>query len=395
MNLLPLLASIATLGGTADLSPLTTQGTNIVDRGGQTITLRGVNLGSWFVPEMWMTPWKQEPPVGSNDPKIEDSFGLWNRYQSRLGPEAMKRIKTAWRDNWITPADFARLKAAGFNHVRIPFSYTLLEEPGGMQRLRQAVNEAASVGLYSVLDMHGVPGGQNGDHTSGHKGQNQLWFDVESITKMEQVWTTLAREFGQDPKVAMFDLMNEPFGAPNPAMLHLVYDRVIRAVKKVAPKKIILVDDGYKGFETTPHPNLAQWTNVVFSLHFYNFDAKSTEDQIQRMKDRQPKVKELLAFRNAPLYIGEFNLEPHGDPASMAAVVKGFDSMGWSWAIWTYKAVNANGPMGQWGVFRNPAKIAQIDPFLDDEATSIAKIRKLRTEQLEPCPGLLSVFAKV
>ncbi len=393
MPVTTLLATLLVLNPATALLPLTTRGTSIVDSHGTPFSLRGANLGSWFVPEMWMTPWKQEPPAGSKLPKIEDAFGLWNCFETRLGANAMNRVRNSWRSNWITPSDFARIKAAGMNHVRIPFSFTLLDEIDGLTTLRRAVDEAAKTGLYSVLDMHGVPGGQNGDHTSGHKGQNELWFKVENITRMESYWTRLGREFGNDPKVAMFDLMNEPFGAPNPAMLHLVYDRVIRAVRKVAPTKILLVDDGYKGFETTPHPNLARWTNVVFSLHLYNFDAKSTSDQIQAVKGREAKVKELQGFRDSPLYIGEFNLEPHGDPASMRAVINEFDSMGWSWAIWTYKAVNANGPMGQWGIFRMPGKIAQIDPFTDDEATTIARIKTLRTERLEACPRLLETFA--
>ena len=209
-----------------------------------------------------MTPWQDKPPAGSDLPKIEDHVSLWKVVEKRFGTDGMLRVRNAWRDNWITDDDFKRIKDAGFNHVRVPFLDSLLEEPGGLGMLHKAVTMAAQHGLYSVLDMHGTPGSQNSSDHSGQVNKNRLWYDVENIAKMETDWATLGREFGSNPNVAMFDLMNEPMGAPNPAMLAIVYDRVYRAVRKTAPNKVIVIEDGYKGFETTVHPNLAGWTNV-------------------------------------------------------------------------------------------------------------------------------------
>jgi hypothetical protein len=175
-------------------------------------------------------------------------------------------------------------------------------------------------------------------------------------------------------------------------MLHLVYDRVIRAVRMVAPNKVVLVDDGYKGFETTPHPNLANWTNVAFSLHFYNFDAKSPEDHSKALSDRMPKLKELQGYRNAPVYAGEFNVEPHGSPEATRGMIEGFDKAGWSWAMWTYKTMAVEGPMGQWGLYSLAGKPDAIDPFRDSEADMIRKIAQVRTENMRPAKGLLEML---
>ena len=299
------------------LPALTAKGTDIVGPDGIPVRLRGVNLGGWLVEEMWMTPWQDKPPAGSNLPKVEDDVSLWKLVEGRFGHDGMIKVREAWRDNWITESDFANIKQAGFNHVRLPFLDSLLSESTGLARLHSAVDLAAKYGLYTILDMHGAPGHQNVSDHSGEVNKNRLWFDVENITKMEDDWATLGREFGTDPNVAGFDLMNEPMGAPNPAMLFLVYDRVYRAIRKTAPTKLIIIEDGYKGFDTTPHPNLAQWTNVVYSLHFYNFDAKKPEDHLKALKSHEPKDKELQGYRQTPLYIGEFNLEPHGTPEAM------------------------------------------------------------------------------
>jgi len=389
--MITMLLSVAHLAavGRGQLPALHANGTEIVTEDGRPITLRGINLGGWLVEEMWMTPWQDQPPTGSTLPKIEDHVSLWKVVETRLGHDSMVRVREAWRDSWITDADLARIKESGFNQVRIPFLDSLLAEPNGLERLHQAVTMAAKHGLYSVLDMHGAPGGQNNSDHSGQVNRNRLWYDVENITKFEELWTSLGREFGNDPNVAMFDLMNEPMGAPNPAMLAIVYDRVYRAVRKTAPTKLLLIEDGYKGFETTVHPNLAQWTNVVYSLHFYNFDAKTPSDHLSSLQKHEKRDKELQGYRQTPLYIGEFNLEPHGTPQAMHDVTHEMDTNGWSWAMWTYKTDAKGGPMGQWGFYRRTGKPVPLDPYQDSEAQLISKMKGERTENFEAVAGLV------
>jgi len=387
-----LAAAVAATTPQTQLPPLTTKGTDLVRPDGTPVRLRGVNLGGWLVEEIWMTPWQDTPPAGSDLPKIEDHVSLWNLVEKRFGHEGMIKVRDAWRDNWITDSDFARIKSDGFDHVRIPFLDSLLAEPGGLARLHSAVQTAAKHGLYTVLDMHGAPGGQNSSDHSGQVNRNRLWFDVENIAKMESLWAILGREFGNDPNVAMFDLMNEPMGAPNPAMLAIVYDRVYRAVRKTAPTKVIMMEDGYKGFDTTVHPNLAGWTNVAYSLHFYNFDAKAPEDHLKALKSHEKKDIELQGYRQTPLYIGEFNIEPNSSPEAMRDLTKEMTANGWSWAMWTYKTDAKGGPMGQWGLYRRPGKPAPLNPYTDSEADLIAKMKGIRTENFESAPGIVEIL---
>lgn len=361
------------------LVPIHTDGQSLATPDGKRILLRGVNFGSWFVEEIWMTPWKNKESA-SGPETVRDHDSLWGTIENRLGKDSMIRIRNAWRDNWITDEDFKRVKAMGMNHVRLPILHDLIDEPGGMDRLKSAVAMAKKAGLYVVLDMHGCPGGQSNEHHTGKENRNRLWFDVQNIAEMERKWTTLATAFRNDPTVAIYDIMNEPMGAPNPAMLHLVYDRVIRAIRKVDPNKVVLVDDGYKGFDTTPHPNVPGWTNVAFSLHFYNFDAKAPEDHYAtRVKD-DVKIKELQGYRNAPIYVGEFQLEPQYSAKGMKDFTGELTKQGWSWAVWAWKACGAEATVGQWGLYRPGGAYEVADPFHDSESELIRKIKKFRTE---------------
>ena len=99
---------------------------------------------------------------------------------------AEKTLKAHW-DSWITEADFVAIAAAGYvrraspsifavvdeffrlNHVRLPIGYWAWEvgpgEPyiqGQLPYLRNAVTWASDNGLKLILDLHGVPGSQNG-----------------------------------------------------------------------------------------------------------------------------------------------------------------------------------------------------------------------------------------
>jgi hypothetical protein len=67
-------------------------------------------------------------------------------------------------------------------------------------------------------------------------------------------------------------------------------------------------------------------------------------------------------------------------------------SLGWSWAMWTYKTDSKGGPMGQWGLYSRPTKPAPLDPYQDSEADLIAKMKGVRTENFQPAPGILAAF---
>lgn len=379
-------------GAAKGLPRLRAEGIRIVDKAGNPVVLRGINLGGWLLQEMWMCPFVQNPPEGSDYKRIPDHVTLWKTFEQRLGPKDAAAVERAWRNNWITEPDFARIKEAGFNHVRIPFLYSVAESASGMEDLRKAVQWAGDAGLYVILDMHGTPGSQSNDHTTGEAGRNRYFYDNTMVRHSERVWEKVAKEFGSNPSVAAFDLINEPSGAPNPATLHLVHNRLYQAVRKAAPDTIVIVEDGFKGLDTTPHADVANWTNVVYSIHIYHFDAKSPQGHIENLNNQLPRIKELRGYRNAPVYIGEFNIEPHSTAETMATYTKTLDDSELSWALWTYKTVAPGGPMGYWGLWRDPRPANCVDPFADSAETAIRKMTQYRTENLEPVSELKDVF---
>src|SRR5207237_4255226 len=105
------------------LSWLKTDSGRIVDETGKTVVLRGINLGGWLIEETWMMPFKTHPEEGSPFLPIKDRVSLWRTFEIIFCTADMNRIRTALRNAWITDADFAKIKAAGLNCVRLPFVF--------------------------------------------------------------------------------------------------------------------------------------------------------------------------------------------------------------------------------------------------------------------------------
>ena len=77
---------------------------------------RGVNAGSWFVPERWMfEKWEcSELWAGTNKDVVKDLHTL----SKELGLEEIsRRMKRHW-STWLTQPDFAVMASQGINHVR-------------------------------------------------------------------------------------------------------------------------------------------------------------------------------------------------------------------------------------------------------------------------------------
>jgi endoglucanase len=208
--------SATTLDKSAAITPLHTQGAQIVNAAGRTVTITGVN---WFGFE-----------TGTFAPD-----GLWSRnYKSMLH----------------------QIVASGFNAIRLPYSNALFgpnNTPNGidyqlnpdLQGLRglalmdKIVDTATSDGLMVILDQHRPD--QNGQSCLPYSGDltEQQWISD---------WTMLASHYRDNPMVVGGDLHNEPcdpatWGDGNPQTdWRLMAEQAGDAILKVNPNWLIIVE---------------------------------------------------------------------------------------------------------------------------------------------------------
>lgn len=184
--------------------------------------MRGVNLGGWLVLEPWITPSLFYQFLDQETPATDE-----RTFCAMLGPAESRRQLEAFRDAWVTEETFAKLKRIGINTVRLPYGYWAYGDqsefcPGvsSIEYVDKAVAWAEKHGLRVVLDLHGVPGSQNGFDNSGDSHKPPFgtpldahdWLSSENSQTAIDILTRVAARYANSSAVVQMGLVNEPIG---------------------------------------------------------------------------------------------------------------------------------------------------------------------------------------
>ncbi len=189
---------------------LHTRGQDMVDEDGNKVLLRGVGLGNWLLPEGYMWKFGQ---AGDRPRTIEKLVS------DLIGPEKADEFWLAFRENYITEADIARIAQLGFNSVRPALNarrfLTEGEDPTyvdeGFELLDNLVGWCRKHGIYVIIDMHGAPGGQTGANIDDSPNDEPgLFMDPRNQDLLIDLWVKIAERYKDEPTVAAYDLLNEP-----------------------------------------------------------------------------------------------------------------------------------------------------------------------------------------
>ncbi len=325
------------------------------------VVLHGVNLGGWMVLETWLSPF--------SDPDEQLAYSdILSILTERFGKGKANDLMTLYMDHFITESDFAVIRELGFNCVRIPFWYrnfmtergewltASLNQNPGFLRLDWALEQCRQNGLYAILDMHGAPGGQSSNQSTGTIGQLNLYQSEQAQKTMETLWIAIAKRYQDNPYVAAYDIMNEPqnnthagkppWDSASIKQTNQVYDRMIQAIRKVDTRHIITVE-GIWSLNHLPHPKTYGWQNMMYQLHIYDTEPQQIAD----------RVKELLAARKewgVAVYVGEYN---SAEKERLASDLYRRHNI--SRTKWTYKTVGRD--WDNWGLFNK--SFEKLDPY--------------------------------
>lgn len=345
----------------------------LVNEDGEKIVLNGVNIGNWFLWETWM---------GFVPEYTED----WAHYDTlevlteRFGEEKTAEIEKTFMDNFITEDDIAQIEKLGFNCVRVPFWYrNFMNEDGtwltsnhndnpGFQRLDWLIEVCEKYGIYIILDMHGAPGGQSKNHSTGKAGRNELYEVKEKMDTCVELWTTIAERYKDNEVIAVYDLLNEPqnnsgytgdysweAGTPEAAsQTNKAYDILYKAIRKTDENHIISFE-GIWSTEVLPNPEECGYENVMYQLHIYDRDKHMINYRVNELR----KIRKNW---NVAVYNGEYN---NGEYEYFAQMLYKFCDI--NRTKWNYKTFNAG---SQWGIFnqnvsRIDIKTASYDEILE------------------------------
>ncbi|KAG0149057.1 hypothetical protein CROQUDRAFT_669529 [Cronartium quercuum f. sp. fusiforme G11] len=224
----------------------------------------GVNLGGWLVLEPFIVPYLFEKfnDINSTNPTVVDEWTLSAALGADLATTLEKHYKT-----FITEKDFADIAAAGLNWVRLPVGWWMIETWQGEPFLEgvafkyfvKALNWARKYGLRVNLDLHAVPGSQNGYNHSGRLGKINFLVGLMGVANAQRTlnYIRTLTEFVSQPQyvnvVPMFSVLNEALvqkiGADQIRAFYLQVYNMVRSITGYGLGKgpMIVIHDGFTG----------------------------------------------------------------------------------------------------------------------------------------------------
>ncbi|GAB7354663.1 hypothetical protein MBLNU459_g5090t1 [Dothideomycetes sp. NU459] len=305
-----------------------------------------------------------------------------------LGQEKYDFFFDKWLEYFFTAADAAFFASKGLNCLRLPFNYHHFEDDmrprelklSGFKHLDRVIDICAAHGIYTILDMHTVPGGQNGDwHSDNASTRAAFWDHRDHQDRTVWLWERIADRYRGNAWVAGYNPINEPCD-PEHVRLPRFYERIEKAIRKVDPDHILWLDGNtfameWKGFdEALP--------NSVYALHDYTTMGfpkgevfRGSEEQKQKLERQFCRKAEIMYRLKTPIWNGEFGpvyanplLDPDHVEVNKARFgvldeqLSIYDKYQIHWSIWLYKDIGVQGmvhvnPESKW--------MRTIAPFLE------------------------------
>ena len=242
-----------------------------------TMPVRGVNIGGWLSIEPWITPslfssW-------TTHDNVIDEYTL----SSTLGASKAASTLEKHYSSFVTEQTFKDIQAAGIDHVRIPFSYWAVTTYNGdpyvpkisWRYLLRGIEWARKCGIRVNLDLHGLPGSQNGWNHSGRQGPIGWLNGTDGALNGQRaldIHDQLSKFFAQ-PRyknvVTLYGLVNEP------KMTYLDTSTVLNwtssaidIIRNNNVSAVIVFGDGFMGLDKW-QGQLQNFDNLLLDVHQY------------------------------------------------------------------------------------------------------------------------------
>lgn len=342
----------------SDLPWLRVSGADLVDEDGRTVRLTGVGLGGWMNMENFITGYP------GNEENIRRVL------RDRMGDEAYNAFFDEFYTAFFDEADAAFVASLGMNSVRIPVNYRHFEDDArpfelkeeGFARLDRVITALGRHGVYSIIDLHALPGRQNQHwHSDNPTHIAQFWQHPHFQDRVVHLWEALADRYKDRPEVAGYNPINEP-ADPTGEVLPLFYDRLEKAIRAIDPRHILFLDGNKYSTDFSFLDRRAEpLPNTVYTAHDYalpgitsatEYPGHTRGEYFDRSVVEQTFLRrtEYMRRTGTPIWIGEFGpvySEDRGQDVWRYQLLRDqleiYREHGASWALWTYKDIGLQG----------------------------------------------------
>ncbi|MHC4592463.1 MAG: glycoside hydrolase family 5 protein [Planctomycetota bacterium] len=333
------------------MSWLRTSGRDIVNEADEVVLLKGYCLGGWLNTENFINGY----------PFVDHAF--FRALCKVLGESKAQYYYERQYEYYMREEDVELLAECGTNSVRLPFNYRIFESdaapgeycPAGFEYFDRLVKWCKKHGLYIILDLHAAQGWQSpGWHCDNPADICLLYESRDFRKRVGDLWRAIARRYKDEPTIAGYEIINEP-EARNQEVLQGFYKEVTRKIRREDKRHIIFVEGNIYGQQFGKMKPFDK--NLVFASHIYVDSDFSNAPYPNKHSNPETFA---AAYRNradgarrqaVPMWCGEFGAQHFArDPAvrkgrlqTVDDQITHFESLGHSWAMWTYKDVGVMG----------------------------------------------------
>ena len=340
---------------------LQVSGDQIVNQKGDTVYLRGFGLGGMLHMENFINGYP------ANEETMRE--GLLNV----LGEKKYNLYFDTFLENYFTESDAEYIHSLGLNLVRISINYRLFEDDmnprvikeGAFDHLDRVIGLCAAHQIYTIIDLHALPGFQNQHwHSDNPTHRALFWEHKDFQDRVLYLWEAIAERYRDQPWVAGYDLINEP-AEPTGEKVFPYYRRLKDAIRKIDPDHILFLEGDLYATDFDKFTEI--WENVVYTNHDYAipgfisggdypgytsgryFDKDTLEYDFLRRS-------EFMFSHRVPIWVGEFGPVYTGNPEKddmryqiLKDQLAYYDKYKVSWCIWLYKDMGLQAIMHQNG----------------------------------------------
>ena len=308
------------------------QGKDILDEQGNRVILKGVNFGGACLSSGY-----ELGVLLMSETEFYDKVG------KAVGDAAAEQFRMDLCNHFIKAEDFRKAAEMGFNSVRLPFNYRILEDDeqpfvykeSGWAALDKLIDAAEKHGIYVILDMHSAPGGQSAAFVNDPARQNGkpdkeslLWGETKegketpeaNLNKQRTValWQAIAGRYADRKNIAGYDLLNEPATSEGQGKeLVDLYQQIISGIRQVDKNHMVFIEGDKGSWDFSAFTERFRQTgrlldeNMVYAPHLYSFfvDTPGDSDNIAERGIRSSLMngmRDMEEEQQVPIWIGEF-----------------------------------------------------------------------------------------
>ena len=174
---------------------------------------------------------------------------------------------------FLVAEDIKRIADWGFDHVRLPVDYPVLEDesqPGaykesGFEYIESCIEWCKQNGLHVVLDLHKTPG-----FAFDELAKATLFENPTLQERFINLWMAITKRFaGRMDDMLAFELLNEIVLRDSGPWNKLVRD-VVSQIRTLDPERLIVVGGNqYNAGDELQNLELLDDPNILYTFHFY------------------------------------------------------------------------------------------------------------------------------